>query len=128
MSFTRNLTKRALDSLFLEPTPVKNTSLTSNVVNRFAITSFAGSFDCQLIGETLTKINISTLDLRSRLKPCKNPRKSTVFYTPHYLQLLKNEFDTIQINVKTDTNKTVPFQYGKIIAQLHFRRVNVFGI
>lgn len=45
-----------------------------------------------------------------------------VFVSPHYITVLKKSFSTIDINIKTDTNKPVPFSFGKCVLKLHFRK------
>ena len=45
-----------------------------------------------------------------------------VFVSPHYINVLKKSFSTIDINIKTDTNKPVPFAFGKCVLKLHFRK------
>ena len=44
------------------------------------------------------------------------------FITPHYIGVLSNEFDTLEVEVRNDFGKLIDFQFGKIIAKLHFRR------
>lgn len=45
-----------------------------------------------------------------------------VFQIPHYVPVLKKDFDTIEIEIKTDQNRVVDIQFGKTIVKLHFRR------
>jgi len=44
---------------------------------------------------------------------------------PIYIPLQKKHFDSIEIDIRTDTGKPVPFEYGKVIGKvivtLHFR-------
>lgn len=44
------------------------------------------------------------------------------FQIPHYIPVLKKDFDTIEIEIKTDQNKLLEIQFGKTIVKLHFRR------
>ena len=44
-----------------------------------------------------------------------------VFNPVHYVPLQKN-FDTIEINIMTDTGQPVPFLFGKSFVVLEFRR------
>ena len=44
------------------------------------------------------------------------------FHTPHYLPLLKKQFNSIEISIKDDRNRHVPFEFGKCILKLHFRK------
>lgn len=45
------------------------------------------------------------------------------FSPPIYIPLLRTEFNTIEIDIRTDTGKPVPFQSGTLTATLHFKRV-----
>jgi hypothetical protein len=47
---------------------------------------------------------------------------SKTYTTPHYLPVVKREFDTVEINIKDDRNAPVRFLYGKTIVKLHFRK------
>jgi hypothetical protein len=49
---------------------------------------------------------------------------SSVFVAPHYIRILRREFSTVEITIKTDTNRLVPFEFGKCIAKLHFRKLS----
>lgn len=44
------------------------------------------------------------------------------FQVPHYVPLLKKDFDSIEIEIKTDQNRLLDIQFGKTIVKLHFRR------
>lgn len=45
-----------------------------------------------------------------------------VFQVPHYMPVLKKDFDSIEIEIKTDQNKPLELQFGKTVVKLHFRR------
>ena len=40
----------------------------------------------------------------------------------YYIPLLTQEFETIEIDIKSETGETVPFEFGRSIITLHFRR------
>ena len=40
----------------------------------------------------------------------------------HYLPLLQKHFQTIEIDIKKDTGEHVPFELGKLVVTLHFRK------
>lgn len=40
---------------------------------------------------------------------------------PIYVPLQKKHFESIEIDIRTDTGKPIPFEYGKVIVTLHFR-------
>jgi hypothetical protein len=41
----------------------------------------------------------------------------------YYVPLLVKEFDTIEIDIKDDTGVNIPFEFGRCIITLHFRKV-----
>lgn len=45
------------------------------------------------------------------------------FTTPHYVPVLKKSFDTVEISIKNDLNTLVPFDFGKTIVKLHFKKM-----
>jgi hypothetical protein len=47
------------------------------------------------------------------------------YENPHYVDVLTNEFEYIEIDIKDDTNERVPFMHGRSRIKLHFRRKNV---
>ena len=44
-----------------------------------------------------------------------------LYTTPQYVPVSKKEFNTLEID-KDDTGRLVPFEFGKVVATLHFRR------
>ena len=42
----------------------------------------------------------------------------------HYKRVQKAEFDTISISINTEEGVPMPFQSGKVLITLHFRRIN----
>ena len=45
-----------------------------------------------------------------------------IFQSPHYLPVIKKEIDRIKIEIKDDRYQFVPFDFGKVVAKLHFRK------
>lgn len=45
-----------------------------------------------------------------------------IYISPHYIPILKKSFNTININMKNDMNQPIPFEFGKTIIKLHFRK------
>ena len=41
----------------------------------------------------------------------------------HYVRVCRSHIDDIVLEVKSDQNSNIPFQYGKVVAKLHFRPV-----
>ena len=48
--------------------------------------------------------------------------REKIFHSPHYVPVIGSEFETIEIDIKDDTNKSVQFDFGKVVVKLHFRR------
>jgi hypothetical protein len=46
------------------------------------------------------------------------------FTHPHYVPLAQNSFESIEININDELGKVVPFEFGKAVVTLHFRRRN----
>ena len=44
-----------------------------------------------------------------------------IYETVHYVPLHRKQFDSIDINIRDYTGRSVPFQRGKVIVTLHFR-------
>jgi hypothetical protein len=45
-----------------------------------------------------------------------------IFDAPHYVSLERNNIETINIDIKNNLGENVPFESGKIVVKLHFRR------
>ena len=64
------------------------------------------------------------------LRACSLPEPSTnntihlSFPDIHYKPVQKSQFDTIEISINSETGLVMPFQSGKVLVTLHFRRVN----
>lgn len=46
------------------------------------------------------------------------------FDSPHYVSVLRKEFETIEIDLRTDTGSAVPFLFGTCCCKLHFRKTS----
>ena len=46
---------------------------------------------------------------------------SRIYQTVQYVSVQRRQFETIEIDIKDDTGRRVPFQRGKVIVTLHFR-------
>lgn len=44
------------------------------------------------------------------------------YNNPYYIPLLRREFETLEIELKDETGNTVPFELGRVIVVLHFRK------
>ena len=60
-----------------------------------------------------------------RIVDTEGPRGQTLhkyFEKPRYIPLQKKSFDTIEILIKDDFGKIIPFETGKLVVTVHFRR------
>jgi hypothetical protein len=48
------------------------------------------------------------------------------YENPHYLPVQVKQFQTIEIDIRDDTGKPIPFERGKVVVSLHFRRQKIF--
>lgn len=47
-----------------------------------------------------------------------------IFVAPHYVPVLKKNFSSIEIDIKSDENKSLDLHFGKTLVKMHFRRKN----
>ena len=47
---------------------------------------------------------------------------SARFTNVHYVPLLRSNFDSIEVDIRNDMGRRVPFEYGRVTVTLHFRR------
>jgi len=40
----------------------------------------------------------------------------------HYVRLMTKAFGTVEVDIRDDTGRSVPFERGKVTVTLHFRR------
>ena len=45
------------------------------------------------------------------------------FSNIHYMRIERSDFQEIEIHITDETGKTVPFQQGRVIVKLHFKRI-----
>lgn len=45
-----------------------------------------------------------------------------LYQSPHYVPVVAKEVDRIEIDIKDDNDQSVPFQFGKTVVKLHFRK------
>ncbi len=86
-----------------------------------------GGFDaiyvyCDLVKNQMVGDSLAPL---LRVVPVEGKQDQVVCRTypnPHYLPLQKTEFDSVEISIKDDQNRPVPFSSGKVVVKLHFKR------
>jgi hypothetical protein len=59
-----------------------------------------------------------------RIIPIKGQYGETItqsYNMPQYMPVNTSNFDTLEINLRDDTGRAVPFERGKVVVTLHFR-------
>ena len=49
-----------------------------------------------------------------------------IYDAPHYIPVLRNNIETIEIDIRSDLGEKIHFQSGQVIIKLHFRRKNFY--
>ena len=49
-------------------------------------------------------------------------RISKSFMRPQYLPVSRKQFESIEVNVKSDAGEPAPFEFGRVLLTLHFRQ------
>ena len=44
------------------------------------------------------------------------------FVSPQYVPVSRKQFETVEVDIKTDTGESVPFKFGRVLLTLHFRQ------
>lgn len=74
----------------------------------------------QLIGDTsaplLQIVNIDNSEY------VYGTSKHVHFHSPHYVPVMKNSFESIEIDLRDDTGNNIPFEFGTSCVKLHFRK------
>ena len=47
--------------------------------------------------------------------------QTSSFESLHYIPVTRRDFDTIEIDIRDDTGRKLPFQFGHVVVKLHFR-------
>ena len=53
-------------------------------------------------------------------------RVTNTFTSPQYLPVSRREFETIEVNIRRDSGEIVPFEAGRLLVTLHFRRASPY--
>lgn len=74
----------------------------------------------QMVGDVMCPLlRIISLD---PVKYVYGSSKMHIFSTPHYVPVMRREFDTIEIDIRSNTGENIPFQFGTSCVKLHFIR------
>lgn len=75
----------------------------------------------QVIADVFAKVlRIAVVDSRKYLY---GTQQSQMFSPPHYVPVLKREFENIEIDIRTNTGDRVPFLFGTVCVKLHFKKL-----
>ena len=44
-----------------------------------------------------------------------------LYTTPQYFPVSRKQFNTVEIYIRDDSGRPVPFEFGKVVLTLHFR-------
>ena len=73
--------------------------------------------ESRIVGDTLAPL-LRALPISGR----HGDRVSDRFTNVHYVPLLCSNFHTIEVDIRNDMGRRVPFEYGRVTVTLHFRR------
>ena len=73
----------------------------------------------QLVGDTIAPL-LRIVAIRSKFEFGKCV--AVTYETPHYIRVQRRQFETIEIDIRDNTGKPIPFEFGTVIVKLHFRR------
>lgn len=74
----------------------------------------------QMVGDVMCPLlRIVSLD---PVKYVYGSNKMHVFSPPHYVPVMRREFDIIEIDIRSNTGENIPFQFGTSCVKLHFTR------
>lgn len=77
--------------------------------------------DPQMVGDVMTSLlRIIPLD---PIKYIYGAHRMHTFSPAHYLPIMRREFDTVEIDIRTSTGGKIPFQFGTSCVKLHFKRI-----
>ena len=70
-----------------------------------------------IVGDTLAPL-LRSIPISGR----HGDRVSERFTNVHYIPLLRSNFHSIEVDIRDDMGRRVPFEYGRVTVTLHFRR------
>ena len=73
--------------------------------------------ESRIVGDTLAPL-LRALPISGR----HGDRVSARFTNVHYVPLLRSNFSSIEVDIRNDMGRRVPFEYGRVTVTLHFRR------
>ena len=73
--------------------------------------------ESRIVGNTLAPL-LRSIPISGR----HGDRVSERFTNVHYTPLLRSNFHSIEVDIRDDMGRRVPFEYGRVTVTLHFRR------
>ena len=73
--------------------------------------------ESRIVGDTLALL-LRSIPISGR----HGDRVSERFTNVHYVPLLRSNFHSIEVDIRDDMGRRVPFEYGRVTVTLHFRR------
>ena len=73
------------------------------------------------VGDTMAPL-LRIVDVSGTRSDEKQELTHVQYDQPRYFPVQKKTFDTIEIDIRDDTGESIPFDAGKLIVTLHFRR------
>lgn len=75
----------------------------------------------QIVGDVMAPLlRVVSLDTS---KYIFGVNRMVIFPQPYYIPVMRREFDTLEIDIRSDTGKLIPFQFGITCVKLHFKRI-----
>lgn len=74
----------------------------------------------QIVGDVMASL-LRIIPLET-YKYTYGSNKMHVFSPPYYLPIIRREFDTIEIDIRSSVGEKIPFQFGTSYVKLHFQR------
>lgn len=107
-----------------------NTNVATKTIGKFPANLYLGLpsqlyvycdiIEPQIVGDVMCPLlRIIPLD---PVKYVYGSNKMHIFSPPHYVPVMRREFDTIEIDIRSSTGEHIPFQFGTSCVKLHFKR------
>ena len=110
---------------FTQPRLIQNTMAESVVDTERGFHSlyvYCDILETRIVGDTVAPL---LRIINNRGKDGENVSK--VFDSVYYIPVQKTCFDTIEIDIRDDSGRAVPFERGKVVLTLHFRESPSFS-
>lgn len=87
----------------------------------FQLMVYCDIIEPQIIADVFAKVlRIAVIENRKYLY---GSQQLQMFSPPHYVPVLKREFESIEIDIRTHTGEKVPFLFGTVSIKLHFKKI-----